>query len=467
VLFEPQARVVHLDGATFGSEAAPGVSARFAKSGQRLNRVLFQAKWAEELLHHFPRHTAAALRGGRLPDRPRVLVCDNDLYPPDQSSGGQRMAWILRLLHELGCEVTFFPFDRRERQPYADWLRRMGVEVWCTGGELEELAAQRPGLYDLVILCRPTTSANLRDTVRRHFPAATLVYDTVDLHFLRLERELAVAPGRRGSDAAEHDIRRARRTELDEVRAADVVATVTEAEADLLRGLVPGIDTVVLPNVHGVRPTPVPGPDDRTGLLFIGGYRHRPNVDAMTWFASDILQRVRAQVPTRLTALGAGPTPEVEALASDAVEVPGYRNDVSGAFDHARVFVSPLRYGAGMKGKIGMAMALGLPVVTTTIGAEGMGLVDGTHALVADEPEAFADAVVRLCRDDELWTRLSEEARHLVTAAWSPGAMADRLGGLLTRTTRATPRSMVPRTWGLLDPEGPIGPAGPSGELTT
>jgi len=458
VLYEPGARIVHLEGATFGTADTQGVSEHHSKSREDLNRLLFRAKWAEELLHHFPPGTAHGLRGGRVPDRPRVLVSDLDLTPPDQSSGSQRMAWIIRLLHELGCEVTVFPFDRVELEPYAGWLRRSGIEVWCTGDDLAALAARREGFYDLVVLSRPTVSAAQRETVRRYFPQAVVVYDAVDLHFLRAERQLEVEGPTVEADRARHALLRSRRDEIDEIRAADVVSTVTGAEAEVVRSVAgDGLDTVVLPNVHAVRDSPVPGPAGRTDLLFIGGYRHLPNVDAVRWFADEILPLVRREEPVRLVALGSDPPPEVEGLASELLDVPGYLGDVTGHFDRARVFVAPLRYGAGMKGKVGMAMALGLPVVTTTIGAEGMGLIDGTHVLVADEAEAFAEAVVRLYQDEALWEKLSNEARQLVADHWSPDAMRIRLGELLGRTRAG--RSMVPRTWGRLDPEGPIGPA--------
>ena len=456
VLYEPEARVVHVGGATFGTEETTGISSRFAKSGQELNRLIFQAKWAEELLHHFPPGTDGGRRGGRVPDRPRVLVCDGDLYPPDMASGALRMAWILRLLHEMGCEVTFFPLDRAERQPYADWLRRCGVEVACADSDFAAFAAPRRGLYDLVILSRPAVADAVRDAVRFHFPQALVVYDAVDLHFLRLERELALHPPAEGppAAAAADALRRDRRRELDGMHAADAVSTVTEDEARVVRSLVPGRDVIVVPNVHAARPGEVPGVHGRADLLFIGAYLHLPNVDAMAWFASDILPLVREHEPARLFALGSSPPPEVEALASDTISVPGYLSDVSGYFDRARVFVAPLRYGAGMKGKIGMAMAMGLPVVTTSSGAEGMGLVHGTHVLVADDAPSFAEAVVRLYRDDELWTSLSEQARRRAGQEWSPEAMKGRLRALLNRT-RAS-ESMIPRTWGLLKPEGSL-----------
>lgn len=454
VLYEPEARVVHLEGATFGTDSQPGISDRHTKSAQYFNRLVFQAKWAEVLLRQYPPGTARGMRGGRIPDRPRVLVADYELEPPDQASGGLRMAWIVRLLHELGCEVTFFPLNRIEHQPYASWLRRAGIEVHCTGGGLEEMAAGRPGFYDLAVLTRPAVSAQLREVVRRHFPDAVVVYDAVDLHFVRDERGLALEPpGERGGKR-ENELRGTKRLEVDEMRAADIVSTVTEAERDVVQSLVPGCDAVVLPNVHAVRSHPVPSAGERSDLLFIGSYVHAPNVDAVRWFSSAILPLIRGEEAARFIALGASPPPELEALACDEIVIPGFQSDVTGFFDRARLFVAPLRYGAGMKGKIGMAMALGLPVVTTSIGAEGMGIVHGTHALVVDDEQGFADAVLRLYHDDTMWTTLSEQGRRLVTREWSPEAMKRRLADLLSRARSRG--ALRPHTWGLLDPESPI-----------
>ena len=450
VLYEPGAQVTHIGGATFGTEHRVGISSRHTKAGQELNRWIFLAKWAEELLHHYPPGTARGRRGGRVPNRPRVLVCDNDLYPPDVSSGGLRMAWILRLLHELGCEVTFFPFDRVERQPYADWLRRVGVEVCCDEMDLDALAGQREGLYDLVIMSRPAVAEAERDAVRFHFPQALTVYDAVDLHFLRQERQLALQPPAENSEQLLHELQRARRHELDAIPAAEVVSTVTEDEASVVRSLDPTADVLVLPNIHAPRSDDVPGPESRDDLLFIGSYRHLPNVDAVLWFTDAILPP--SSNGNRCTS---GPSVPLhhhrsKRSASATVSVPGYMNDITEHFHRARVFVAPLRYGAGMKGKIGMAMSLGVPVVTTSIGAEGMGLIDGTHALVADEPDAFAEAVDRLRRDDDLWQDLSVAARRLAAREWSPDAMKERLAALVQR--RKADGSMVPRTLGLSRP---------------
>ena len=117
--------------------------------------------------------------------------------------------------------------------------------------------------------------------------------------------------------------------------------------------------------------------------------------------------------------VGSDPSDLVLGLNSKDVVVTGYKKNLLPYFENSRVFVSPLRYGAGMKGKIGQSMAYGLPVVTTAVGAEGIGLKDGQNALIADEPQAFADAVIRLYKDESLWNKLSEKSIEYIENNYS------------------------------------------------
>ena len=367
----------------------------------------------------------AAVRRLRDARTPRVLVLDVLVPSHDRNGGELRMTWILRLLRSLEYHVTLFPLQQREpRQPYTTELRRLGVEVDHSPRSFGEFAAPRAGLYDVVVLSSPDAAGPAIDTSRRAFPAATIVYDSVDLHFLRVARGTEVA----GGPAHETYWRE---KEVDAFRRSDLVATVTETEADVVRSLVPAARTVVLPTVHEPDPEPRLPFEATRDLLFIGGFLHAPNSDAVRWFVREILPLVRREIDARVIVIGADPPDEVRALASPAVVVTGYVPEVEPLFREARVFVSPLRYGAGMKAKNGQAMAFGLPLVTTTIGAEGMGLVDGEHALVRDDAGAFASAVVELYRDVELWRRLSARSRALVRERWSPDTMRERLGALV------------------------------------
>jgi len=263
------------------------------------------------------------------------------------------------------------------------------------------------------------------------------VYDTVDLHFLRDRRRLEVL----GEDDT-GALARARALELDAVRRSDVTAAITDEEAALVRERVPRVRTVVLPNVHSVDPAPPRSFEERADLLFIGSFQHEPNVDAARYLVEAILPRVRDRLDARLVLLGSDPPREIRRLQSLRVVVPGYLPDVDDYFRNARVFVAPLRYGAGMKGKVGHALAFGLPVVTTAIGAEGMGLVDGEHAFIADDPDELADAVVRLYTDPALWARMADAGRDVVWRRWSPASMRGRLEAVLNEVL---PADRLPR----------------------
>jgi len=123
---------------------------------------------------------------------------------------------------------------------------------------------------------------------------------------------------------------------------------------------------------------------------------------------------------------------DLDMLESERVRVPGFLHDVEPYFTRSRVFVTPVRFGAGMKGKIGQSLGYGLPVVSTSVGVEGFGLKDGENCLVADSDSAFADAVVRLYRDRELWQKLST-AGVAAVAPFTPAAIRPRMLSLLRR----------------------------------
>ena len=147
----------------------------------------------------------------------------------------------------------------------------------------------------------------------------------------------------------------------------------------------------------------------RRDLVFVGGFRHPPNVDAVCWFVESVFPLIRTQLPdVDFHCIGGELTPEVQALASRAgVRVHGYVPDISPYMDGCRIAIAPLRYGAGVKGKINLSMAHGQPVVATSRAAEGMHLSHGHDVLVADDAREFADAVVRLYHDAPLWRALS------------------------------------------------------------
>jgi len=239
--------------------------------------------------------------------------------------------------------------------------------------------------------------------VRVFAPNSLVVFDTVDLHFLREERLAELE----GSAVGKSDARARRDEELALIAKADVTLVVSDVEQALLQQLAPASRVMVLSNIH----EPVPGGKpfaERDGLVFIGGFQHPPNTDAVLWYAREILPRVRAQLPGVPTYIVGSKAPSpIKALAAEDFIITGYVPDVAPYFSGCRVSIAPLRYGAGVKGKVNLAMSWGLPVVATTPSIEGMHLADGEDVLIADDPEAFANAIARLYRDEVLWARLA------------------------------------------------------------
>ena len=270
---------------------------------------------------------------------------------------------------------------------------------------------------------------------------ATVVYDTVDLHWLREARRGVIATSSLDSVVASNGsvdlesisqkARALRELELAMMRATDATMVVTDRERARVEQDVPEANVLVVPTVHDVEMY-VPPPEDRDGILFVGGFEHAPNGDAAVRLVKEVMPAVwRALGDVRVTVVGSHPPPEVQALASSLVDVTGWVEDLQPLLDRSRVMVAPLRYGAGMKGKITQALAVGLPVVTTSIGAEGLEGSEDECFLVADDPQELAVHVIRAYRDDELWQRLSRAGQELITNRCSTEVVSTRLSQLL------------------------------------
>jgi GT2 family glycosyltransferase/glycosyltransferase involved in cell wall biosynthesis/cephalosporin hydroxylase/predicted nucleic acid-binding Zn-ribbon protein len=443
VLFEPRSVVVHDEGTSHGSDERPAMEGTsHTKSSQYRNQAVFAEKWRDELARQRPDGTKLGYLGGRVERRPRVLVADMWIPAYDKDSGSRRMTWILTNLRDLGCAVTYFNTDRQRVEPYVSLLQSLGVEVYYGPQSFTEFAEQRSDQFDLVFLSRPNVALPLLDDVHRYFPLAPIVYDMSDAMFVREQRKLDVL----GSGVAPADIERIREEELTCVRRSDVTTGPSQVDVDVMREHVPDGRFFVLPNAHELDDEPPRPFEKRRDLVFIGGFNHDPNVDSALWLVNEIMPLVAEEIDARVWLLGSHPPEAVQELASADVLVPGYlpEEDVAQRFREGRVFVSPLRYGAGIKGKIGHAMAFRLPIVTTSIGAEGMEFVDGENALIRESTEEFARAIVDVYRDRELWERMSRASYEIVAERWTPEAMRGRLERLLQETLGVKVRSLAP-----------------------
>ena len=425
VRYQPASVVVHHEGATSGTDTGSGV-----KAYQVANQAKFLERWREVLARdHLPPSAGAEIASERGRKR-RVLVLDACTPTPDRDSGSLRMTALLRLLREEGCSVVFFPENRAHDGAYTEALQQLGVEAWWHPwlADVPRWLAQHGERFDLVIGSRHYVLGPMLPLLRSQAPRARVVFDTVDLHFLREQREAELA----GDAAGLRTAARTRKAELALVAQADLTWVVSEAERVLLATEAPGARVDVVSNIHDIA-EPGPGFAGREGLLFVGGFRHPPNVDAARWLAEDILPRIHAKHPgLSLHLVGGDASPAVKALGQrSGIHFHGYVPDLGPLLREVRISVAPLRYGAGVKGKVNQALAHGLPVVATTCAVEGMHLVDGEDVLVADDADAFAEAVLKLHDDATLWSRLSEGGLENTRRHFSPDVVRAPLRRLL------------------------------------
>lgn len=423
VWYEPSSMVVHCEGISAGTDLDAGM-----KRHQRTNQAVFADKWKVELERQPPPGTPLD-RAVRWHRRSRVLVVDATLPDPTRDSGSLRLCEILQILDEQGWSVAFHPDDGRADKAGIDRLGTLGCEVLANRdiGRLPDWLRRHGRDLHAVMLCRHTVAGQYVDMVRRLAPQARLLFDTVDLHFLREERAAALA----GHTGMAQQAGQSRRSELALIEQADTSFVVSPYERELLAQLAPSANVELLSNIHrahdGRR-----GHAERRDLVFIGGAGHPPNVDALRWIATEIMPRLRDVIPgLSVHALGDMPEALRHELATPGLELHGRVPDLAPWLGRCLASIAPLRFGAGVKGKINMAMSHGVPVIATTLAVEGMQLRRDHDVLVADDGYAFADAVRRLHDDAALWDALSRHGMDNIRRHFSPELAAAALSHAL------------------------------------
>jgi glycosyltransferase involved in cell wall biosynthesis len=343
---------------------------------------------------------------------------------PERDAGSLRMFKVLDILHRRGHRVTFLPDNLADIAPYTEELQKRGVEVVHHPyvKSVREFLAKEGCKFDSVILSRCDFARKHIADVRRHAPQARIIFDTVDLHFLRKHREadLTQDPEIRLKAKLQEQ------QEYEVIDQADETWVVSRFEQDLLRAERPEKSIEIVSLIVDAPGSATPF-SLRRDFLFIGGFQHTPNIDAVLFFVRDIFPMVQAHLPeAKFYIIGDKAPPEIVALASENIIVTGLQPDIRPYFESVKLSVAPLRYGAGVKGKINQSMGFGVPVVATSLAAEGMDLADHENILLADTPNDFAGALVELYENEDLWQRISENSVAKTKAMYSVAA-AERI----------------------------------------
>ncbi len=364
-------------------------------------------------------------------DRGKLLFIDWSTPRPDCDAGSITAFYLMKILVDLGHDVVFIPSDLMVLGHYTQQLQQIGVTCLSQDdiGTIEMHLQAIGHEYDYAFLCRAPIADLYIDQIRQHAKNAKIILNTSDLHYLRDIREAELE----GNDEKLQAALRWKAQELSVIRRCDHSIVMSDYELGILSKELPEANIHLVPLMF----VDIPGRngDDaaRKDMLFIGGFPHTPNVDAVVYFCNTIWPSVRARIPDAVVHLiGNAPSADVLALGDiPGVNVVGYVEDLKPWFDRIRVSIAPLRYGAGIKGKLGTSLSYGVPSVATSIAVEGMRVINEQHVLVADDPASFADQVVRLYTDEALWNRLSLAGLDFVTDTYSLDAGLRRIDAFM------------------------------------
>lgn len=419
------------------------------------DQKLFVSQWGAELL---TRPTFAEVSEDEWAHRPEsddkksILVLDPQAPMYDRSSGHQRLWNLLTQLREEGHAVTYISHSTWEMSRMKKELGQLGIVLYGGDpGHVGEYSVDhmhkvvKPSLspdfsilaarqrFDVVYISFWHLAEKALPLVRQLWPEASVVVDSVDIQYLR-ERRSAELSGNSSEIKKADEIKR---RELATYAAADRVVCITRDEENLLKTALPEIETLIIPNTHALIDSG-PAWAERRDLLFVGNFSHPPNIDALRWWTNEIEPILATKLPgVRLNVFGNDPEDRAKEFGSENVLVHGHVRDLTPELHRARISVAPLRVGAGMKGKVGEAMSAALPVVCTSIAAEGMDLVDGEHVLLANDAATFAERIVDLYNDELKWNSIRFASQAAVAERWSPESLRNVIPLLIGKKTMA------------------------------
>ncbi|WP_353148971.1 glycosyltransferase [Chryseobacterium sp.] len=379
------------------------------------NRETFMQRWN----HHFTNERFLDKEGrnniNAFYKKPNILILEEHMPQPDKDSGSRRFLEIVKILQKNNHRVILgIKQLNEEDETYIDFFRGMGVEV-CkdyvnTQNKIVKVLDQvKEALHyvDIIWIFRPIGFDFWYGKIKNDISGKKIIYDMVDLHYLRMEREnkyIEVTKTRR------KEMKFFREKEYFGMEKADVVISISDEEKKIVSDQgIKNEKIFTVSNIHEPVKSKNVDYSAREGILFIGGFYHMPNMDAVKFLREDIMPLVWDKDPSiKVYIVGPNFPEEIKKkYNSDKFQILGYQKSVDYWFENSRIFVAPLRYGAGVKGKIGQALEFALPIVTTGIGAEGMDLEDGKTACVSDEsPQNFANKILELYNNENLWQTL-------------------------------------------------------------
>jgi GT2 family glycosyltransferase len=430
VVFTPFSEVIHHEGVSHGRDINTGV-----KAYQVRNTELFRQRWSEVLSsEHFPNGESVFLARDRSRDKKHVLVIDHYIPQFDRDAGSRTMFQYMRMFTDAGYQVVLWPDNLNEDRDYVTAYQNLGMEVIYGPDFVDGFSrwmTANGNSIDYVFATRPHVTEKYIDPIQAH-SKAKIIYYGQDLHYARMLREQAMGL----SGVGDPEIKAMKNLELNICRKSDFVLYPSEDECRVVGSEIQSPSKVIEFPIFFFSDETLDEAELRIAaaepltkaMMFVGGFNHRPNADGVLWFASEVWPLIRGHDPEFVFRIaGSNPPSEIMQLGGSGIEVLGRISDekLTELYQTSFCTVAPLRYGAGVKGKVIEAFAAGTPVVTTTTGVQG---IDSNVAFVTDDPKEMARLIIQASQDPAARAEKSKAALEFVRRCYSINAAAERLG---------------------------------------
>lgn len=409
IYYTPFSKVLHYNGVSYNSNSVDANKIEKKEKLFQTNLQKFKTKWASQL---------NSIQATNIPDRiqeiygKKCVVVFAGMIPEfDKDSGSNRLKEIIEGFLSLNFYVTLIVKYAYNDNPYIESFQRMGVNVFYEHKKWSSISRylkKQQFNANISWFYSPDVFMNYYKIAQKYLPNSKLVYDMVDIHHLRIERALELEPKR---ISLKRKYQKYKLIEIKAANSADYTIAISEFDKKYTQELCPNSKIEIISNIHypkiDIQKT-LPF-EERKNILFIGS-THTPNIDAVYYLYREIMPIVWEQLPQLKVNIIGNINEEIKDINDSRFIFNGYVPSVEKFFISNTLMVAPLRYGAGVKGKIGQAFEYYLPVVTTSIGAEGMQLEHRKNALIEDTPQGFANAIIELYQNQALWTELQKNS---------------------------------------------------------
>lgn len=412
VLYQPASVVIHFEGVSNGNNVLSG-----QKRYQTINQKKFFLKWKDILgREHFENGTELYLAKDRGQTKKQILVVDHYVPNYDKDAGGRCTFMYIKMFLKLGLKVTFIGDSFAKIEPYTGVLNQLGVEVLFGDYYREnwrEWLKDNLKYFDYIYLQRPHISIKYIDLVKE-YSWGKIFYFAHDLHYLRMYRDYLVS----GNEESLKESEYWKKIEMELFEKTDVGHVVGSYEQEVIQKKFPDkpIRNIPLYIYEDFPPTVEKDFSKRRDILFVGSFNHLPNVDAVIWFATEVFPNLLEKYPDlKWHIVGSNAPERVKLLESDHIILEGFVSDTKlcELYNNCRLVVVPLRYGAGVKGKVVEAAYYQIPVVTTTIGGEGIDASVGAFAM-EDRADKMAELIEHLYIDLNKLEKMSNAGVELI-----------------------------------------------------